>query len=304
MNMIRGENTNSIILVIDMKNIKFITTFSDNGYYVYGKSWIKSFLEKTKSQEHITAEIYVNNLDTTQFNYGNKIKVFNYDNEIPERNLWEHSFLNTSNHGEWNKNLGVKFSFKSFVMLHCLKKYNEEYIIWLDADCVFTSDNFENWPNNLLNNHFIACQREQGSEHVETGIIIFDSNHTDKQKYIEKFESFYMNADEYNNFGQFFDGFVVGRTLNHTQINHVNLNENFGLSGIQSDPKNTFLNPEIKNRFIHNIGITGKRKYDEWNNYKHDKFFQLIHGINDKPLEEQLQENLSAISSRLNDILR
>lgn len=37
---------------------------------------------------------------------------------------------------------------------------------------------------------------------------------------------------------------------------------------IQSDPNYTFLHPEIKNKFIHNIGWTGKHQYDDW-----DKIF-------------------------------
>ena len=52
-------------------------------------------------------------------------------------------------------------------------------------------------------------QKESGSEHVESGILIFNCNHQDKQKYINCFENFYMIPTEFNNFGQLFDGFVV-----------------------------------------------------------------------------------------------
>jgi hypothetical protein len=280
-----------------MKNIKFVTTFSMAGYQVYGKTWIESFLEKTKNHSNISAKIYVNGMDVSKFNY-DRIEVVDYDTEIPEQQKWVKLFNSNSKHGQWDKDLGIKFSYKSFVMLNALKNINDGYVIWLDADCVFINDNFEGWPEQLLNDTFMACQREDGSEHVESGIVIFDSEHTNKQKYINKFESLYMLPEEFNKFGKFFDGFAIGRTISSIDIPYINLNQNYGIGGIQSDPNCTFLNPEIKSRFVHNIGITGKKQYKEWDNYKHDPFFKLIHGnsISDK---ERKQRNLLKINEKI-----
>jgi hypothetical protein len=280
-----------------MKNIKFVTTFSLAGYQVYGKTWIESFLEKTKNYSNISAKIYVNGMDVSQFNH-NKVELVDYDTEIPEQQEWVKLFNSNSRHGQWDKDLAIKFSYKSFVMLNALKNINDGYVIWLDADCIFIDDNFEDWPKKLLNDTFIACQREDGSEHVESGIVIFDSEHIDKQKYIDKFESLYLTPAEFNNFGQFFDGFAIGRTISSINIPYINLNQNYGIGGIQSDPNFTFLNPEIKKRFVHNIGISGKKQYSEWDDYKHDKFFKLIHGnsISDK---EKKQKNLLKINEKI-----
>ena len=286
-----------------MKNIKFVTTFSANGYQVYGKTWIESFLEKTKKYPNITAKIYVDGLDISQFNY-NKIEVVDYDSEIPTHKSWVELFKNQSKHDTWNRDLGIKFSFKSFVMIDSLKKISDGYVVWLDADCVFMLDDFENWPESLLNNTFMACQREHGSEHVESGIIIFDSEHSDKNQYINEFESYYLDPNKFNNFGQFFDGYAVGRTLNIINIPYVDLNEKYGKGGIQSDPNCTFLNPEIQKRFVHNIGITGKRQYEEWGKFKNDPLFQLIHGVNDLSLEEQRIENLKKIDTILGNLFK
>jgi hypothetical protein len=284
-----------------MRNIKFVTTFSANGYQVYGKTWIESFLEKTKAYNNITANIYVNGMDLSEFNY-DKIDIVDYDIEIPQHQEWVNFYKSKAKHDQWNRDLAVKFSYKSFVILDALKKTNDGYVIWLDADCQFINDDFDLWPGNLLDNKFVACQREHGSEHVESGIIIFDSEHEDKQKYINKFESLYMNANEFNGFGQFFDGFAVGRVLNTININYIDLNSGFGIGGIQSDPNCTFLNPEIRSRFVHNIGITGKRQYTEFEKYKHDEFFQLIHGVNARSPEEQRQINLAKIRAKIHKL--
>lgn len=286
-----------------MKPIKFVTTFSKSGYHVYGKTWIESFLDKTKAYPNITAKIYVNNMPVDDFNF-DKITVAEYHSSIPDYNKWLEIFKTHSKHDQWNKDLAIKFAFKSFVMLAELKNTADGYVIWLDADCVFLSDDFDNWPEQLLNNTFLACQREHGSEHVESGIIIFDAGHLEKQRYIDKFESLYMLPEEFNNFGQFFDGFAIGRTLNTINVPYVNLNEQYGIRGIQSDPNCTFLNPEIKSRFVHNIGITGKRQYNDWEQYKHDPFFQLIHGVNELSPEEKRQQALNNVSIKLRNIRR
>lgn len=288
-----------------MKQIKFITTFSNNGYYVYGQSWIESFLEFTKSYDHITAKVYVDNMDISILNSNDKIQFVKYDQTIPEHKSWVESFRTTSNHDDWNKNLSIKFSFKSFVMIDMLKNNNEDIIIWLDADSIFTSCDFDMFPFDILDNKFLAIQREDGSEHCESGIVIFDASHKDKNKFVEFFESQYTNSAHYNSYGQFFDGYALFRTIANTGIAFVDLNEGYGIGGIQSDPNCTFLNPALRKRFYHNIGITGKRQYKRWQDFVNiDPLFQLIHGANDKTPEERAQENLARANEKIKKLIR
>lgn len=276
-----------------MKPIKFITTFSKSGYQVYGKKWIETFIEKTKEYGNITAEIYVDGMSASDVPTDRNISVYDYHKNIPQQSEWEKIFVSkTLKNNNWLIDSCIKFSFKSFVMMHTLRNTNEGYVVWLDGDCEFINDNFHNWPENLIENKFMACQREQGSEHVETGIIIFDCEHGNKNEFLDVFESYYMIPEKFNSFDQLFDGFVVGRTLDTADISYVNLNENYGLEGIQSDPNSTFLNPEIKNRFIHNIGITGKIKYDSWDKHKSDRFFQLIHGVEFVKSKEEIRQEI------------
>jgi hypothetical protein len=278
-----------------MKQIKFITTFSKNGYHVYGKNWINSFMEKTNIFSNITANVYIDSFYENILKNNEKIKFFEYEKEIPLRNEWEKIYRKESIHNNHNKELAVKFSYKSFVILHELVHTDVDYLIWLDADCEFLSDDFLNWPKNLIGENFVACQKEDTVEHIETGIVIFNINHNDKKVFVEKLKSFYMESKQFNNFGQFFDGYVIGRTLNTIKINFLNLNEKYGIGGIQSDPNCTFLNPEIKKRFIHNIGITGKKKYDEWSLYSDDKFFSLIPGANNITPQEKKTRRLKKL---------
>lgn len=280
--------------------IKFITTFSKSGYHVYGKRWIETFIEMTGEYENITAEIFVDGMDARDVHSNEKVKVYNYHDSITQHSQWEKLFLSeTSKTYSWLIDSCIKFSFKSFVMMHALRNTDEGYVIWLDGDCEIINNNYDTWPENILENKFMACQREKGETHVETGVVVFDSEHKDKNKFLETFESLYMIPEKFNSFDQLFDGFVVGRTLDTTDVSYVDLNKEYGLDGIQSDPSSTFLHPEIKSRFIHNIGITGKVKYETWDNHKSDRFFRLIHGINFTKSPEEIQEEIKQKNYRL-----
>jgi hypothetical protein len=288
-----------------METIKFITTFSKNGYYVYGKSWIESFLEFTKDYPSISAKVYIDGMDLDELKstYNNRIEFVDFDVAIPNHKVWLDYFQKTSTHGPRNKELSIKFSFKSFVMINELKINNNNIVVWLDADSIFKSYDFDSFIDETVKDKFIACQREHASEHVESGIVIFNTQHYDKQVFLDTFESFYTVAEKFNSFGQFYDGFVIYRTLDHSQISYIDLNKGYGVEGIQSDPNYTFLNPVLHRRFHHNIGISGKKNYQNWEDYStKDKFFQLIHGVNQKSLKQIKEENLARAKEKLEKI--
>jgi hypothetical protein len=282
-----------------MKPIVFCTTFSQIGYKVYGDSWIGSFLKYTEKYPHITAKIYVDGNDTKDILMKNdKIEILDYDTNITNRSEWVKMFEANSIHTGYIFNASLKFSFKSFVIMHMLNNTNEGYAVWLDSDCTFESDLFDDFIEETVQDKFVACQREPGSNHVESGVVIFNTEHPDKQKFYDQFKNFYMTIEGFNSFGEFFDGFVIYRTLDVAQVSCVDLNENHGITGVQSDPNCTFLNPALSKRFHHNIGITGKRSYDNWSTYVlQDKFLKII----PIPIEEQLEEKNNALMKSINE---
>jgi len=289
-----------------MKHVKFFTTFSKNGYHVYGKLWIDSFLSKTKEFPNITADIYIDKMtqsELDELSVPDKLNILSYESNIPDQRPWINHFNLISKHNDHVKKLTIKFSFKSFVIYHALQQAKDTYAVWLDADCIFTSSNFEEFPQDILNGKFVACQKEAGSEHVESGIVIFDADHMDKEKFLNRFRQCYY--DEINEFGELYDGFVINRTLANTQIDYVDLNVGYGLGGVQSDPNCTFLNPVIRSRFLHNIGISGKRQYNDWKTYaKQDEFFKAIHGIDPSELGITKQNKLKSINDRVKQLSR
>lgn len=268
-----------------MKPIKIITTFSKNGYAVYGKKWIESYTKHVKDT-NVSVDLYVD-FELPAHN----VNVVNYDLAIPEHKSWLQEFNALYDGGLfYNKKMAMRFSYKAFVMQHALKNNSGCYLMWLDGDCVFKEDqDFSQFPENILNEKFIAVQREKthGDDHCESGIVIFDTDHIDKQKFLNAFIENYTIQNTIH-MNQPYDGFLIYKSLDG--LDYTDLNDGHGIYGIQSDPTMTFLNPELKKRFLHNIGSTGKKQYESYNGIaRYDEYFKLIEQ-RDKRTPEEIQD--------------
>ena len=274
-----------------IKPITFFTTFHKNGYDLYGKTWIESFIKNvTTKGNNINAVIYVDNIPNLKINHP-QIKIVDFHKLISEHKLWKEEYLSKSTHSDYVKNMTVRFSHKGFVIQHALSTLKEGYLIWLDGDGVFNDSNYKDFPTMFFkDDEVIACQIED-SNHVESGILIFDAENENLTRFIESYVKNYHIEEILYNYGEPYDGHVTRRSLDYSGVKCYDLNKNFGRGGIQSDPNETFLHPEISSRFSHNIGITGKRNYDNWNNVKEkDNIFSVLEKGGFKPLsKEQLQ---------------
>jgi mannosyltransferase OCH1-like enzyme len=279
-----------------ISDILFFTTFNENGYDLYGESWIKSWIKLANVFPSIKAKIYYEGKKPIKYTHPN-LTILNFSKEIPEHKIWKEQFLKATTHAEDVKRMTIRFSFKSFVIQHALLNNSNQFIIWLDGDCIFKLSDYEGFPENVLNQKFLACQVEENWDlnHVESGILIFDGNHNDKNTFVDRFRKNY-SIEELVPMGQPYDGFVIYRSLLMSKLDYVNLNAEYGKGGIQSDPNLTFLHPEIKNKFIHNIGWTGKNQYENWEDvFKRDEMLKFLKrflfGNSPEILAERLKEN-------------
>ena len=276
-----------------MKPIKFITTFSENGYALYGQRWIETFTKNVKD-DNITVDLY---LDFKIPILDPRINIVDYDSVIPQHKFWIKEFESKSRHTLYNKKMGVRFSFKSFVMQHALDNNKDCYVVWLDGDCIYKPNSY-NFIDTVLNGNAVACQREAngGTDHIESGIVIFDVDHSDTELFNNKFKQLYQ-IDNLIQHDSPYDGFMIYLALKETGISYTDLNAGYGRGGIQSDPNETFLHPEIQSRFYHNIGPSGKAQYDSWEIInKTDEYFKLLKGKLKKSPEE-----IKAIRQKLID---
>jgi hypothetical protein len=210
-----------------------------------------------------------------------------FEEYIPNHKVWKKNYLKNSKHHVFVKNMTTRFSHKGFVIMDALTSNTEGYLIWLDGDVIFKDSDYSKFPEMFFKNgETIACQIEDGN-HVESGILIFDLGNPDLIKFVNSYKKNYELDEILHNYNEPYDGHVTRRSIDHSQVKVYDLNNSFGRGGIQSDPNETFLHPEINSRFTHNIGITGKRNYNNWDDVKtKDNIFTILEGRNLTPLSK------------------
>jgi hypothetical protein len=233
--------------------ITVVTTFSKEGYDLYGKRWIESLLEYLPSGNNVI--IY------TDFNLAppaNNFIIKQFDKEFPNHEAFRikvNGFFNTT---EKNKAIGdktVKFSYKSFVINNELK-LNDDILIWLDGDAEITNNICKEDFIKLLNLKFLACQTEKQTHkypHIESGILIFDCSHLDTKLFQVKFEEYYY-TDKIFQLKKPYDGYIIGRVLKEGSFLFYDFNQNIEIIGKNSHKDSTFQHPFLKSKFIHWIG--------------------------------------------------
>lgn len=258
----------------------FFTTFSESGYKIYGKTWVDGFIKN--SPKNSKAVIYVD--FPLEINH-ERITIINYHDAIPYQTSFKSKMLTlVGTHPKWHPHIvimSIKFSYKALVIIDMLSKNNEDYIVWLDGDCEFLSNYLENFAENLIGDKLAGMQLEhEGQLHVESGILIFNTKHKQKNLLLEKYKEMYYGL-RILDLVEPYDSWAFGRVLTENSLDIVNLNENYGIKeGRQSDPNLTFLHPEIKKRFRHNIGRTSKTVYDGYtNNVASDEFLKYEHQL-------------------------
>lgn len=281
------------------KPLTFFTTFHQSGYDLYGKDWINSFIENVlTNRNNIYGIIYADNISDLKIVHP-QIKILDFHEEISEHQNWKTQYLQRTTHSNYVKEMTIRFSYKGFVIQHFLKNIKKEgYGIWIDGDVIFKKSDYSKFPSFLFQQkETLACQVED-KNHIETGILIFDLENPNLQKFTDSYVKNYTLDEILNNYGESYDGHITKRSLDTSKVLYYDLNKKFGRNGIQSDPNKTFLHPELSSRFIHNIGITGKKKYDNWKSVKNlDNIFSILDCKNFNPLTPE-QKNIIKIRGK------
>lgn len=238
------------------KKTTFITTFSKKGYHDYGKRWIDTFIENT-SDVHA---VILTDFDLTVSD--TRITVLNFDQVIPTHKQWiaefDTAYTNAERH-QFERQFGIRFSYKAHAMMYAMECLTG-YVVWLDGDCVFKPNSYVDFASSILENNFIAVQIDKfestliwrSEDHVESGIVVFDLDHPDRETFLKSFKTHYEPV-HMASMPQPYDGFVIMRVCKKTNIKYNDLLPP-DYTIFHNEPHLTFIHPELKSRFIHYIG--------------------------------------------------
>jgi len=242
------------------KPTTFISTFSEAGYNTYGKEWMKTFVENTRD---VRARLY---LDFSPPHLSERVEVIPFATAIPQHAVWLEQFRAAYIHQDpYEREHGVRFSYKAFVMMHALEHLSG-FIVWTDGDCLFKPNDF-NFVGKVLNGAFLGCQIDKVApddswkrdEHIESGVVLFDADHPEKSKYLDALKQFYKPS-VMGKMVKPYDGFALRRALSLSKVSYVDLfPKNYTV--VTCDAESTCIHPELRSRFTHNMGDAGKRYY-------------------------------------------
>jgi hypothetical protein len=233
-----------------MENVTIVSTWSDSGWNVYGKKWVESAKRFLPKEWHV--KIYANKKS-------NNFKWVSWEEAFPIWNM----FVTKLKNAAYDLNLknpkkrfeeAHKFSFKSFVMMREIETCDTRYLIWLDGDAILQSQIPNNWPELLLDEKAMAVLFEYCEDefiHCETGIVVFDLEHSDVQRYKKEFLKYYEKLDLLYSLKRPFDSFVAADVIKKHNISATNLNP--PMQQITADPNITFSNPLLKEYVRHYI---------------------------------------------------
>ena len=195
-----------------MSTIKVVTTLHEDGYNLYGKKYINSWTAFFPEDWKI--DYYAEKHDPV---FNQRVNVLDFNTTCPEWLEYYTHIKNLSktlqNNKEKNRlKKALRWSFKMFTLLHALKNKETRYVIWMDADVYASKSPSDNWLDSVLKNKCIAGQLEhvKGFPHVETGILIIDTEHPDIQKIISWIEKGYIQKHILNE-SKPWDGAWIGK---------------------------------------------------------------------------------------------
>jgi hypothetical protein len=179
--------------------VTLISTFSPKHYNVYGKYFVNS-LEKYISND-INVLLYTDvPMDFKRKNFSNKLL------EVASPSLTEFKLRN--GHREIpNKTKGwikdaVRFSHKSYAIIHASRFVKTDLLVWLDADTeVINNINSKYLQETLEDGNFVSYLGRP-NRYTETGYLAFDMRNPHAKDFFDRWEWYYNTDEIYNLSGQ------------------------------------------------------------------------------------------------------
>jgi hypothetical protein len=223
-----------------------ISTFSKDGYDLYGKSMIDSWLKFWPDDYTLT--IYTEGYDIP--NRDNRINTIDLNTACPDLDVFKSQSIeqlkdNDKKHNNRIKKT-VKWCHKVYAMSHALKRSTQDFLVFLDGDTRTLKPIQKSLASKLVHDNLFAVHFEylKNGLHFETGLVVFNLKHNMIPWLSDEMIKPYNNLDIYN-MDKTWDGFLFAKLYTEYNLPVKNLSE--GYTGV-------FCNPLINSFIVHDVG--------------------------------------------------
>lgn len=242
-----------------------VTTFSKDGYDLYGHRMIQSWIKFWPSNYRLI--VYTEDFDIDE--QDERITVINLNLECQDLIEFKKQSYLIEQSLEDKKKIAriqktVKWSHKVFAISHALNNCQTDFLLFLDGDTYTKTTIDKSLVSDLVENNLIAVHFENLAEglHFETGLLAFNLNHPQMQKFKQLYTSGYKDLSIYDQ----------KKTWDTFWLVKLYQDYNLEIKDLSKKKKSAvFGNPLIYNKIIHDVGtkkysdagynkFTGKRK--------------------------------------------
>jgi len=189
--------------------MRLVTSFHDQGYDLYGKKFLESFIEHFDIPLTVYYEIERDFPIDDRITYKRLFDLERLTHYLSREKIQAISGINN-----WKFNL-FKFCRKAFIQAEEMK---HEPFFWIDADVVI-----DRKPDidldDLLGDSLVAYMARVGY-HPCTSLVGFNTRHKDIDELYEKYLEFY-ESDELMKLDEWHDAYVFGQFIRNKQFDDV-----------------------------------------------------------------------------------
>jgi len=234
-----------------------ITTFSRDGYELYGHRMIESWIKFWP--ENYNLIVYTEDFNLIE--QDKRIVEIDLNLVCPNLFLFKDRSHKMINQKKSRIDKTIKWCHKVYAIHHAMS-LESDYLIFLDGD-TYTKNNVSSGfeiqavENNLFAVHF---ENLKDGLHFETGFVVFNLNHPEAAWLRENLITAYDNLDIYN----------MKKTWDGYWFAHLYQTHKLPVKNLAANCSGVFCNPLIKNVLHHDVGTTKYRQagYDKFTGRK------------------------------------
>lgn len=240
-----------------------ITTFSEDGYHLYGKKMISSWIRYWPNNFNLT--IYHENYHIQEHDH--RLKLLDLENCCPNLKTFKENSNKLFSDAETKKQKNrvlktVKWCHKVYAITHALQNIEDDYIIFLDGD-TYTVDNVDaNLAEKLVENYLFSVhfERLKNGLHFETGLVTFNMSHDKIAWLAENLTTAYDSLEIYN----------MEKTWDGYWLAYLYQKYNLPIKNLALNSSGVFSNPLIAKILKHDVGVAKYKNagYNEFSGRK------------------------------------
>jgi hypothetical protein len=219
-----------------------ITTFSKDGYELYGHNMILSWIKYWPSNYKLC--VYTENFSLDEKDP--RILEIDLLDSCPRLSQFKENSLHIIGQKKTRIDKTIKWCHKVYAMQHALSHVTDDYLIFLDGDTYTTNSVEISLSEKLVGENLFSVHFERLKDglHFETGLICFNLKHKKINWLKDILTSAYDSLEIYT-MKKTWDGYWLAHLYQTYNLPVHNLSEN--CTGV-------FCNYLIKNILVHNVG--------------------------------------------------